>query len=117
MKYQVLDILKVKTPRGEIELQPGQLINLEPEKAITQIEIGKIKPIKEIMLDLYQEFIQWLSNQNLTIDEIEKRDLNLLKSIHNAIEVMDNCFVKEDLHGFIKVKKIVESLYLLAINL
>jgi hypothetical protein len=45
VKYQVLDKLKAKTPQGYVELSPGQLISLEPEKAIKLVETGKIKPL------------------------------------------------------------------------
>jgi len=45
MKYQVLGRLKAKTSQGHIELSPGQIISLEPKKAIKLVETGKIKPL------------------------------------------------------------------------
>lgn len=44
MRYQVLEPIKVRTSKGEMELQPGQLITLSPDKAVKLIDRGKILP-------------------------------------------------------------------------
>ncbi len=45
MKYQVLEVFKVKTSQREMELQPGQVITLPQDKAIRLLNGGKIIPI------------------------------------------------------------------------
>lgn len=116
MKYQVLEILKVKTPQGVMALEPGQLINLHPEKAITQVEKGKIKPLKEAMLKDYKCFIRWLSQHDLTANKIKEKQPKLLQDIHEAIELMDSCFSNEKLQGFKDSMEKVKRLYLEAVQ-
>ena len=55
MRYKVLDTFKAQTTKGEMELQAGQVITLQEDKAIKLIEAGKIKPIPETINDLSSE--------------------------------------------------------------
>ena len=48
MKCEVLSPMKVKTPNGELQLEPGQIINLPSAKAIEPICSGKVKPIEKV---------------------------------------------------------------------
>jgi hypothetical protein len=48
MKCEVVSPLKVKTPNGELQLEPGQVINLPSDKAIEPICFGKVKPIEKV---------------------------------------------------------------------
>ncbi len=47
MKFKATSAMMVKTSQGEMEIQPGQLINLSPEKAVPFVEKGKLTPIKD----------------------------------------------------------------------
>lgn len=42
MRFQVSQGLKIKTPKGEIELEPGRLVDLPEAKATPLIQAGKI---------------------------------------------------------------------------
>ena len=44
MIYTVVEQIKVKTPQGEAELYPQQLINIDPSKAQKLVEMGKLTP-------------------------------------------------------------------------
>ena len=48
MKCEVVSPLNVKTPNGELQLEPGQIINLPSDKAIEPICSGKVKPIEKV---------------------------------------------------------------------
>ena len=45
MTYEVLNTIKLRSQQEEIELQPGQLITLEHERALTLIQRGKIRAV------------------------------------------------------------------------
>ncbi|HOD35719.1 MAG TPA: hypothetical protein PLR20_08040 [Syntrophales bacterium] len=44
MIYEVVDTMRVKTPKGELELKPGQIISLDSLKALKFVEMGKLTP-------------------------------------------------------------------------
>lgn len=44
MRYKVIETFRIRTPHGEDEIQPGDLVKLSPEKARGLLERGKIKP-------------------------------------------------------------------------
>jgi len=58
MKYQILEAFKVKTSQGEMELQPGQIIALQSEKALKLLSEGKITPIEKVAYKVYSEILQ-----------------------------------------------------------
>ncbi|OGW56026.1 MAG: hypothetical protein A2Y81_00795 [Nitrospirae bacterium RBG_13_43_8] len=116
MKYQVLDIFKVKTSTGELELQTGQIITLPYDKAIRLLNEGKITPIERIAYKVWSEILQaylWvvdtdhdmhsLRSQKVSeaiyaADEIGKLkgiDIDSLKVIHKAKEVFQHSKVEE----------------------
>ena len=45
MIYQVLSAMRVTTLNGEIEIEPGQIISISPEKAIPFIKQGRVIPL------------------------------------------------------------------------
>jgi hypothetical protein len=55
VKFRVLESLKVKTPEGERELQPGEIITLPRDKAIELINQGRIAPIGRVAYKVYSE--------------------------------------------------------------
>lgn len=44
MIYEVIEAIRVRTPKGDTDLTAGQLINIEPCKAQRLVETGKLKP-------------------------------------------------------------------------
>ena len=46
MKFKVTSPMRVKTSQGIREIQPGQLIDLSPEKARPSVDRGKLIPLK-----------------------------------------------------------------------
>ncbi|MGQ9571049.1 MAG: hypothetical protein ACUVUQ_09475 [Thermodesulfovibrionales bacterium] len=116
MTYQVLDTFRVKTSRGEIELQQGQVITLPHDKAIKLLNEGKITPIENVAYKVYSDILEaylWIvdtdhdmhslrsqgvSEAIYTADEIKKlRGLSKesLKEIHKVKEVFPESTVEE----------------------
>ena len=50
MKFQVVETFKLKTPKEEIELQPGQIISLPNSLANTLIEKGRVIPLESLFV-------------------------------------------------------------------
>jgi|BarGraNGADG00212_2_1021979.scaffolds.fasta_scaffold24719_3 hypothetical protein len=46
MNYRVQNRIRVKTKTGEIDLEPGTIIKIEPEKACAFIQAGQITPLQ-----------------------------------------------------------------------
>jgi hypothetical protein len=68
MRFKVLDRLKVSTPQGERELDPGQIISLPKEKAIRLLNEGRIDPVGKFALKLYSSILEahiWVVNDSL----------------------------------------------------
>jgi hypothetical protein len=116
MKYKIVDNLKIKTSQGEMILQTGQVINIQPERAIKLINKGKIKPLRDIFEERYRELCRWLKSYPVIAEEIKEYSPELYQSIQDAIEDMDSYFLTENLQGFTKAMEKVKKLYLEAVN-
>ena len=44
MKFEVFENLILKTGKGNIELRIGQTIEIQPEKVMRLVELGKLQP-------------------------------------------------------------------------
>lgn len=116
MKYKVLDSFKAQTLKGEMEIEPGQVITLPHDKAVRLLNEGKITPIEKVAYKVYSEVLQahlWvvktdqdmysLRSQGMkeavyTVNELRKlRDLSKdsLKEIHKVKEVFEDSKVEE----------------------
>jgi hypothetical protein len=67
MRYEVIEDLRIRTSKGDLTIQAGQVVILTPEKARALIEKGKVKPLapKE------QVFCYW-KDGNVPRDECVK---------------------------------------------
>jgi hypothetical protein len=113
MKYQVLELFKVKTSQGEMELPRGQVITLPKDTAIRLLNEGKITPIEKVAYKVYSEILQtylWVvdtdedmhslgvSEAIYTHEEIRKLKLlykDSLKEIHKLKEVFEDSTIEE----------------------
>jgi hypothetical protein len=57
MRYQVITSFRVDTDQGEIELLPGQIINLAQCKASKLLAEGKITPAERVAYKVYSEIL------------------------------------------------------------
>jgi hypothetical protein len=116
MRYRVLEPFKVKIPKEEMELQPGQVITLPHDKTLTLLNERKISPIEKVAYRIYSELLgcclwvvetdhdlhslrsQGISEAIYTAEEIQKlRRLNKdsLKEIHKIKQVFPESIVDE----------------------
>jgi hypothetical protein len=116
MRYMVIDDFKVKTPSGIKAFTSEQIIPINSDNATKLVNAGKVKPLMDIMTEQYEEFMQWLKGYELSADDIREKNPELLQNLHNEIEIMDTCFIKENLQGFTLTMDKVRSLYLKALN-
>ena len=58
MKCRVLEPFRVKTSQGEIELQAGQIITLDKDKAIKLLNEGKISLTDNVAYKIYSKTLQ-----------------------------------------------------------
>jgi hypothetical protein len=116
VRYQVLELFKVKTSKEEMELQPRQIITLPQDKAIKLLNESKVRPIEKVAYKVYSEILQaylWVvetdedmhslkfkvvSEAIYTGEEIRKLkglDKDSLKVIHKVKEVFEGSKVEE----------------------
>ena len=116
MRYQVLEIFRVRTSKGEMELQRGQVLTLPQDKAIKLLNEGKVTIIEKVAYKVWSEILKaylWviaddedmhtLRSQGVTdaiykADEIRKLkglDKGSLKEIHKVKEVFKESKVEE----------------------
>ena len=57
MTYKVLIKFKAITDRGEMEVQAGQIITLEKEKALGLLNDGKIIPTEKVAYRIYSKIL------------------------------------------------------------
>ena len=107
MQYEVAKAIRLLTPKGPLELCSGQVVLLQPERALRLVEVGKLKPlepetadideycalcseaVRHIDADYYPRaygWISWLKNHNPNLwKEIEEAERNLDSPIGRKI--------------------------------
>ncbi len=58
MNYRVLEIIKLKTPKGEIALHPEQVVTLNSDIAIKLLNHGKITPVGKASYRVYSKILE-----------------------------------------------------------
>lgn len=95
MKYEVLETFKIKTSRGEMELKPGQIIILSPQKASLLLNRNKIKlkieNTTDDLKDLFMETVQNINKRYIsgTIGYIKKYHPDLYNRTHETQDKID----------------------------
>ncbi|MDP6250029.1 MAG: hypothetical protein QGH26_04355, partial [Candidatus Pacebacteria bacterium] len=57
MKYNVLENIKLKISKGDLEVLPGQVIALQDNIAIILINEGRIVPIGKVTYKIYSKIL------------------------------------------------------------
>jgi len=116
MRYKILQPFTVKTSQGITELQAGQIITLQTDKAYKLIDSGKVRPLRAILDEKYKSLMQWLKGYPVTDFEIKETMPEHYQKIQDAITEMDSHYYNENLQGFTEAMDKVKSLYLEAMN-
>jgi len=108
MKYSVLETIRLKTPKGEIILHPGQITALKSEVAIRLINEGKITPIGEVAYKIHSRILGddlWIVATNRELQDLVNEGIK--ETIYTQEEVsrmIDEDVSKEGLVALHKVK-------------
>ena len=112
MRYLTTIPLKLKTDNGEVDLQPGDTFIPKNEDALGGLLAeDKVKPVPEVMAELYREITDWLHQHTLSGDEIKETLPNLYADIQDSIDRLDAAFVREDLPAFRNMLIGIKQLY------
>ena len=112
MRYLTTIPLKLKTDNGEIDLQPGDTFIPKNEDALGELLAeDKVKPVPEVMAELYREMTDWLHQHTLAGDEIKETLPSLYADIQDSIDRLDATFIIEDIIAFRETLERIRLLY------
>jgi hypothetical protein len=109
MKYHVLETIKLKTSKGEIELHPEQVTALQENIAIQLLNQGKITPVGKASYRIYSKALDdylWIAATERGLQELV--DEGVEDAIYTQEEVsklMGEGVTKEGLVAIHKIKK------------
>ena len=109
MKYNVLENIKLKISKGDLEVLPGQVIALQDNIAIILINEGRIVPIGKVTYKMYSKILDdyiWIAAtereyQGLVAEGIKE----VIYTQEEANELMANKVSKDGLRAIHKIKK------------
>ena len=109
MKCNVLKTVKLKTSRGKLELQQGQVVALHNDIAIRLINEGRIVPIGKVTYKIYSKILDdyiWIAAterecQGLVAEGIKE----VIYTQEEANKLMANKVSKDGLRAIHKIKK------------
>lgn len=110
MKYRVLETIRLKTPKGEIELHPGQVTALHSDVAIRLISEGRITPIGEVAYKIHSKILGddlWIVATDNELQELIDEGVNeVVYTQEETNKLMTNKVSKEGLAAIHRIKKI-----------
>ncbi len=92
MKYNVLENLKLKTSKGEMELHPGQVITLQDHVAIELLNTGRITPIGKVTYKIQSKILEdylWLVATDEELQELVAEGIKEAIYTHEDINKLD----------------------------
>ncbi len=108
MKFRISETIKLKTSKGKLELQPGQVVTLPADVALELVNDGRLAPIGKAIYKIYSKILDdflWI-----VANEKELRDL-IAEGVKDAIYVHDDIeqlegISKEGLKAIHKIKRV-----------
>ncbi len=109
MKYRVLDKIKHKTSKGEIEWHPEQVTALHNNVAIKLLNQGKITPVGKASYRIYSKILEdylWIVTTNIGRKELIAEGVeDAIYTQEEVSRMIDEGISKEGLIAIHKVKK------------
>jgi len=118
VRYKILDNFKVKTSKGELELQAGQVITLPKDKAISLLNEGKITLIDKEPYKVYSEILQaylWVVETDQDMHSLRSNGVTEAIYTHDEIRELKN-MGKDSLKEIHKVKEVFENSKIIEVN-
>ncbi|ODS33671.1 MAG: hypothetical protein SCARUB_01191 [Candidatus Scalindua rubra] len=108
MKFTVLETIKLKTSKGNMELKPGQMVLLPHNVATQLLRQGKIKQIRKqykIYSKVLNDFL-WVVATEQELREMLDEDPEMVVYTFKEISKLDENISKDVLRKIHSVKKI-----------
>ena len=108
MKYRVLESIRLKTPKGEIELHTGQVTALHSDVAIRLINEGRIAPVGKVAYKIHSRILAdylWLvADDNELQGLVDEGITDAIYTKYEVSRMIDEGVTKEGLKAIHKVK-------------
>jgi len=108
MNYRVLENIKLKTSKGEIELRPEQVVSLNNDVAIKLINEGRITPIGKVSYKIYSKILDddlWIVATDKELKVLVTEGIkDVIYTQEEVSKVIDEGVSKEGLVAIHKVK-------------
>ena len=107
MKFRTSETIKLKTSKGKLELQPGQVVTLPADVALELVNDGRIAPIGKAIYKIYSKILDdflWIVANEKELRDLIAEGVQDAIYIHNDIEQLDG-ISKEGLKAVHKIKK------------
>jgi hypothetical protein len=109
MKYNVLENIKLKTSKRDLDVLPGQVITLKDNIAIRLINEGRIVPIGKATYKIYSKILDdylWIVATDKELKELIAEGIQETIYTHEEVSrMMDEGVSKEGLKTIHKIKK------------
>ena len=109
MKYHVLETIKLKASKGEIELHPEQVTALHNDVAIRLINEGRIAPVGKVAYKIHSKILEddiWVVPTEKELQELVDEGIEeTIYTLEEVSRMIDEGVTKEGLNGIHKVKK------------
>ena len=108
MKYNVLEIISLKTSKGEIELHPGQVVALNDDIAIKLLNQVKIALLGKASYRIYSKILDdylWVVATEKALQELLYESIkDVVYTQEEVSQMIDEGVTKEELKSIHKVK-------------
>ncbi len=108
MKFRISETIKLKTSKGKLELQPGQIATLPHDVAVKLLNDNKIKPIGKAIYKIYSKILDdflWIVANEKELRDLIAEGIQDAIYIRNDIEQLDGT-TEEELKKIHKFKRI-----------
>ncbi len=108
MKFRISETIKLKTSKGKLELQPGQVVTLPADIALELVNDGRIAPIGKAIYKIYSKILDdflWIVANEKELRDLIAEGVQDAIYIHNDIEKLDG-ISKEGLKAVHKIKRV-----------
>ena len=113
MKYHVLETIKLKASKGEIELHPEQVTALHNDVAIRLINEGRIAPVGKVAYKIHSKILEddiWVVPTEKELQELVDEGIEeTIYTLEEVSRMIDEGVTKEELKSIHKVKNTFPS--------
>ena len=109
MKYNVLERIRLKTSKGEVELHPGQVTALPHDVSVRLINEGRIAPIEKVSYKIYSKILDdvaWIVATDKELKELVEEGIKETIYTHEEVSrMLEEGVSREGLVAIQEIKK------------